>query len=134
MRKIDLVTDFQKKSIAQIRQAFFRERTASGELVFELEFWSVCFDKILYLYPDYRELPKESVIYKYCWSNEHDDDVWGNEDDGEVEFDRVEEFYGHLKSITLPEDSYGKEEYHAILEICESAIKNKNKLFFMADY
>lgn len=134
MRKIDLVSEFQKISITQIREAYFRERTESGELVFEVEFWSGYFGMILELCPDYKTLPSESVIYKYCWSYEYGDEVWGNDWDGEAEVDRIEEFYSHLKSIILTEDFNAQKEYDAILEICESAIKNKNKLFFIADY
>jgi hypothetical protein len=134
MRKIDLVTEFQKISITQIREAYFRERTESGELVFEVEFWSGYFCMILNLYPDYKTLPKESIIYKYRWSDDYGDDVWGDDWNGEVEIDRLEEFYGHIKSINLPEDLNAQQEYSAILEICESAINNKNKLFFIADY
>lgn len=47
MRKINLVSDFQKISITQIREAYFRERTQSGDLVFEVEFWSGYFGMIL---------------------------------------------------------------------------------------
>jgi len=134
MRKIDLVSDFQKISLTQIREAYFRERDESGNLVFEVEFWSGYFGNILFLYPDYMALPKKSVIYKYCWSHDYGNEVWGDYWNGEVEVDRLEEFYGHLKSIILTEDANAQKEYDAILEICESALKNKNRLFFIADY
>jgi hypothetical protein len=134
MRKIDLVSDFQKISAIQIREAYFREREESGKLVFEVEFWSGYFGMILDLYPDYKGLPSESIIYKYCWSNEYGDEVWGDDWNGEVEVDRLEEFYGHLKAIILPENLNAQREYNAILEICESTIKNKNRLFFIAHY
>ncbi|WP_143166704.1 hypothetical protein [Pedobacter caeni] len=129
------MSDFQKKTFVQIREAYFRERNESGELVFEVEFWSSYFTLILDLfYPDYRELPIESTIHKYHSSNQYDEDTWGDENNGEVEIDRLEEFYGHMKSIVLPESLGAQEVYNAIIEICESAIKNKNKLYFIADY
>jgi hypothetical protein len=134
MRKIDLVSDFQKISAIQIREAYFREREESEKLVFEVEFWSGYFGMILDLYPYYKGLPSESIIYKYCWSNEYGDEVWGDDWNGEVEVDRLEEFYGHLKAIILPENLNAQREYNAILEICESTIKNKNRLFFIAHY
>ncbi|MEO6977751.1 MAG: hypothetical protein ABI113_05200, partial [Mucilaginibacter sp.] len=115
-------------------EAYFRERDEAGKLVFEVEFWSGYFGIILFLYPDYMALPKESVIYKYCWSYDYGNDVWGDYWNGEVEVDRLEEFYGHMKSIILTEDANAQKEYDAILEICESALKNKNRLFFIADY
>ena len=110
------------------------ERSASGELIFEVGFWSGYFGAILDLYPDYKTLPSESIIYKYRWSYENEEDIWGDHWNGEVEVDRLEEFYGHMKSIILPEGLNAQKEYNAILEICESAIKNKNRLFFIADY
>jgi hypothetical protein len=134
MRKIDLVSEFQKISITQIRDAYFRERTESGELVFEVEFWSGYFGMILDLYPNYKALPSESIIYKYCWSNDYGKDVWGDHWNGEMEVDRLEKFYVHIKSIVITEDFNAQKEYNAILEICESAIKNKNKLFSVANY
>ena len=134
MRKIDLVSDFQKISVTQIREAYFRERTESDELVFEVRFWSGYFGMILHLYPDYTTLPSESIIYRYCWSDDYGNEVWGDEWTGEVEVERLEEFYLHLQSIVLPENSNMQEEYNAILEICESAVKNSNRLFFIADY
>jgi len=36
-KKIDLVTDFQRKSIVEISSAYIRERTKTGEIVFEVE-------------------------------------------------------------------------------------------------
>jgi hypothetical protein len=134
MKKIDLVSDFQKISIVQIREAYFRERTESGELVFEVVLWSGYFGMILDLYPDYQELPRESIIYKYRWSADYEFDTWGDEFNGEVQVDRLEEFYDHMKSLVIAEELNAQKEYNAILEICESAIKNKNKLFFIADY
>jgi len=134
VRKIDLVSDFQKISITQIREAYFRERTESGQLVFEVAFWSGYFGMILDLFADYKSLPSESIIYKFCWSDEYELDVWGDHWEGEVEIDRLEEFYGHIKSINLTQGINAIKEYNAILEICESTIKNKNKLFFIADY
>jgi hypothetical protein len=58
----------------------------------------------------------------------------GDYTEGEVEVDRLEEFYGHLKSITLRDELNVEKEFAAILEICESAIQHTNKLFFVADY
>jgi hypothetical protein len=133
-KRIDLVADFQRISITQIREAKFTERNAADEVVFEVLLWSAYFDWILFSYPDYQSLHKESIVYRYCWSNLYGEETWGNDWAGEVEVDRLEEFYGHLKSIILPEDLNTEKELAAMIRICESAIQNKNKLFFIADY
>lgn len=134
MRTIDLITDFQKISITQIREAYFRERTVAGEIVFEVGLWSGYVGFILSHYPDYKSLPPESVVYKFNWSDDYGDHTWGDDRYGEVEVDRLQEFYGHLKTIIITEDCNCQKEYDAILEICQSAIKSGNRLFFLADY
>jgi hypothetical protein len=133
-KTIDLVSDFQKISIAQINEAVFTEKNVAGETIFEVLIWWYYFDWILFSYPDYESLPKESILYKYCWSSLYGKETWGDYTEGEVEVDRLEEFYGHLKSITLRDELNVEKEFAAILEICESAIQHTNKLFFVADY
>ncbi len=135
MRKIDLVTPFQKQSITQIRDAHFMERTASGECVFEIDVWSYYVIWIFDQCPDYKVLPQESFVYRFCWNQHHDLEYLGDETVGEVEIDRLEEFYEYLQSIyPLAESFEIKPEMDAILEICRSAIAHQNKLFLIADY
>ena len=74
------------------------------------------------------------MIYKFCWSADYGDERWGEEEHGEVELERLQEFYRHLKTIRNSGQLYSKEEYNTVIEICESALKNNNQLFLIADY
>lgn len=136
MRKIDLITPFQQKSIAAIDGTYFRERTTSGECVFEIGVWSHCVRMIFEQCPDYKMLPEESFVYRFCWHWVQHSEYLGNDEQGEVEINRLPEFYDYLLSIRhSPEiQAMVPEEMEAILEICESAITNGTKLILIADY
>ncbi|WP_342644675.1 hypothetical protein [Mucilaginibacter sp. CSA2-8R] len=136
MKKIDLITPFQQKSIAAIDGAYFRERTASGECVFEVGVWSHCVLMIFEQCPDYKALPEESFVYRFCWHWLHHSKYLGNYIEGEVEIDRLPEFYNYLQNIRhSPEiQRMAAEEMDVILEICKLAMANGNRLFLIADY
>lgn len=131
-KNIDLLSGHQKLSFVALGEAFLRERNPKGEVVFEVLMWGYAFNEIMKLKTNFLELHSESVIRKFIWSRDYSmEDRWA--EDEEAECERLFEFYNHLKELSLDIHPDYKNEYQAILEICDSALKNGNKLFIQAD-
>lgn len=138
MKNIDLLSEIQSRTFVALSEAYFRERNAKGEVVFELLLWTHDVTMILTLFPDYESLHPRSVIFQYNHALDYELDGWGEDTIGEVELERLDEFLGHLKSIHIstgqPNDASNPKAYAAIIELCESALANGNRVFFEADY
>ncbi|MFI0425593.1 MAG: hypothetical protein ACH34V_01440 [Flavobacterium sp.] len=132
VRRIDLLSNWQKHFTLILGKAFLRERNNKGELVTELLLSSTLFDNIMMSNYNFRNLDKNSVVYKYCTTRDKDENCWA--ENKEEECERIEELYQQLISIKDNIDfDLLLSEYEEVLKICLSAINNNNKLFLIID-
>ena len=136
MIKIELISEWMKifpYSLC-LDEIYFRERNSVGTLIYELTLSTHQFGYIINpFYENFRELNPESLIYK-CHSKDFENGDWAEKQEEECQ--SVEEFYNHLleKREIICVFIEVKEAYNELLKICESTMKNKNKLFVFSEY
>ena len=132
VRRIDLLSNWQKHFTLNLGKSYLRERKNNGELVTELLLSSALLDNIMMSNCNYKNLDPNSVIYKYCTTRDKEGNCWA--ENKEEECERIEEFYEQLISIKENIDfELLHTEYEEVLKICQSTINNNNKLFLITD-
>ncbi|MDB5120071.1 MAG: hypothetical protein JWN56_1289 [Sphingobacteriales bacterium] len=101
-------------------EVVLREKTKSGQTVFELHLLDFHFDEILSNIPlgQYHE---DSVMYNYFRVEGWHDEEW--------ECTRVKEFLAQLTELDDRINPKDITVHDALKRICESSLKNNNKLF-----
>jgi hypothetical protein len=130
IKKIDLLDEWVRKTGMALKEVSLRERDLDGNIVFEVIMCDMPFEELIYI--NFKDRNKESVIYKYCWTREYEWESWA--EDKEEECERLVEFYEQIKMLKTEVPEISIKEYDAIIEICESTIRNGNKLFLMTAY
>jgi hypothetical protein len=117
MKKIDFYTGFEGENVM-----FFREKTQSDEITFELELWYGFFSSIVHLIPFVENMHPDGLMFNwYNHSGFYNYEEW--------ECKRIQELYEQLLSIKDKVDSDDYEAYNALKDICKSTIQSGNRLF-----
>ena len=118
---------------------FFRVRNSDGDLLYELLLTTHQFENIIdVFFENFRNLNKESLIYKYF-----DRDFIGNNEDYaigiEENFDATE-FLQMLVNINSKifeneniHNEYLKNAYNELMEICKYSIRNETQIFVITE-
>ena len=135
--KIDLQTQWMKiypYSLC-LDDIFFRVRNSDGDLLYELLLTTHLFENIIdHFFENFRNLNKESLIYKYF----DRDFIGANEDwaNRTEEIINASEFLQMLVSIESNicvvehiENEYLKQAYNELIEICKYSILGNNHFF-----
>ena len=135
--KIDLQTQWMKiypYSLC-LDDIFFRVRNSDGDLLYELLLTTHLFENIIdHFFENFRNLNKESLIYKYF----DRDFIGANEDwaNRTEEIINASEFLQMLVSIESKicvvehiENEYLKQAYNELIEICKYSILGNNHFF-----
>ena len=114
---------------------FFRVRNSDGDLLYELLLTTHLFENIIdHFFENFRNLNKESLIYKYF----DRDFIGANEDwaNRTEEIINASEFLQMLVSIESKicvvehiENEYLKQAYNELIEICKYSILGNNHFF-----
>ncbi|MBJ2123210.1 hypothetical protein [Flavobacterium sp. IB48] len=135
--KIELVSKWMKLYPYSVclDEIYFRERDKENNLIYELELTTHQFGFIIdHYYSNFRELNPESLIYKYH-SEEYA--ILNDAIAQEIECYKIKEFNEQLINVrekVVQQGSGAEEALDELVKICESAMRNKNKLYIFSDY
>ncbi|WP_207424123.1 hypothetical protein [Desertivirga brevis] len=119
MKRIDLYSGFEGE-----REVFWWEKTVTDEVICEVEMWNGYFDSIMELIPFNPTSHPDSFIYKYH-TTPFEDTI--------KECPRLQEFYDQLVEVEAAIPSVALNAYNVIKDICNSAILNGNRVFYLYD-
>ncbi|MET3502605.1 hypothetical protein ABIC45_004229 [Mucilaginibacter rubeus] len=118
MINIDLYSDY----VGEL-EIIFLEKSTENEIVFKVDLWYADFASLMGYIPIQPNMPQDSLTYN--WQK-----VVGFYDVEEWEYKRVQEFHDQLLAIVDMPSAAGLDNVrNALLQICDSALQNGNRLF-----
>ncbi len=135
METIDFLSDWQKHFAFGLGEVIFLEKNNDNIILTKIIMSTDQFDNIVdFYYESYLNFNKESLLYKY-FNREYigSNEEWAEYNEEVIE--NIEEFLNHILNVGPNYEALElvKDEYYSIINLCNSIIKNKTKLYFMAD-
>lgn len=117
MIRIDLYSPYKGEI-----EIVFIEKDVNDQVLFEVDLWYADFTSLMGYIPIVSDIHPDSVLYS--WQK-----GVGFLDEGNWECKRVQEFYNQLTAINNIPETVGLDSVlNALIQICQSVLRNGNKL------
>ncbi len=132
---INFLSDWQLSFAFGLGKVIFTEKDSNNKTLRKIIMSTNQFNNIVdYHWEKFRSLNTNSLLYKYF-----DRDYVGENEEwavySEVLIENIHEFLNHLTTIDKKNEELNlvRKEYEYLMKFCEECIKNKSKIYFLAD-